>query len=97
MKLVDHGAVVEVAWTGRYGRRLEGNVELNASPYMFADNTSGQSFALGKASAMYSQMASESHTTRSPSRSAGTFPEGECAAAATVRVPGGASGMMTSL
>jgi hypothetical protein len=42
---IGHGAVVEVAWTGRYGRRLEGNVELNASPYMFADTTSGQSFA----------------------------------------------------
>jgi hypothetical protein len=42
---IGHGAVVEVAWTGRYGRRLESNVELNGSPYMFVDNASGQSFA----------------------------------------------------
>jgi hypothetical protein len=42
---IGHGAVVEVAWTGRYGRRLESNVELNNSPYMFADTTSGQNFA----------------------------------------------------
>lgn len=40
-----HGAVLELAWTGRYGRRLEGNVELNASPYMFADTGSSQNFA----------------------------------------------------
>jgi hypothetical protein len=42
---IGHGAVVELAWTGRYGRRLESNVELNASPYMFSDTSSGQSFA----------------------------------------------------
>jgi hypothetical protein len=42
---IGHGAVVEAAWTGRYGRRMESNVELNASPYMFVDNSSGQSFA----------------------------------------------------
>lgn len=42
---VGHGAIVEVAWTGRYGRRLEANAELNASPYMFADTGSSQSFA----------------------------------------------------
>ena len=40
-----HGMVAEVAWTGRYGRRLESNVELNASPYMFADTGSSQSFS----------------------------------------------------
>ncbi len=43
---IGHGAVVELAWTGRYGRRLESNVELNASPYMFADTGSGQSFGM---------------------------------------------------
>jgi len=42
---IGHGAVVELAWTGRYGRRLESNVELNASPYMFADTGSSQTFA----------------------------------------------------
>ena len=42
---IGHGAVVEAAWTGRYARRSESNVELNASPYMFVDNGSGQSFA----------------------------------------------------
>ncbi len=40
-----HGAIVELAWTGRYGRRLEANAELNASPYMFADTASSQTFA----------------------------------------------------
>lgn len=40
-----HGTVLEAAWTGRYGRRLYGNAELNASPYMFKDSTSGQTFA----------------------------------------------------
>jgi hypothetical protein len=40
-----HGTVLELAWTGRYGRRLYGNAELNASPYMFRDSASGQSFA----------------------------------------------------
>jgi hypothetical protein len=40
-----HGLLVEGAWTGRYGRREESNVELNASPYMFVDTASGQSFA----------------------------------------------------
>jgi hypothetical protein len=42
---IGHGAIVEVAWTGRFGRRLESNVELNASPYMFVDSASSQSFA----------------------------------------------------
>ena len=40
-----HGSVMELAWTGRYGRRLESNAELNASPYMFADTASSQTFA----------------------------------------------------
>jgi hypothetical protein len=40
-----HGTVMELGWTGRYGRGEETNVELNASPYMFTDTTSGQSFA----------------------------------------------------
>jgi hypothetical protein len=39
------GTVLELVWTGRYGRRLYGNAELNASPYMFKDATSGQTFA----------------------------------------------------
>lgn len=43
---IGHGAIVEVAWTGRYGRRLEANAELNASPYMFNDTGSSESFAL---------------------------------------------------
>ncbi len=38
------GNVLEVAWTGRFGRRLFQNVELNAAPYMFKDG-SGQTFA----------------------------------------------------
>jgi hypothetical protein len=42
---VGRGAVVELAWTGRYGRRMELNAELNASPYMFADSGSSQTFA----------------------------------------------------
>ena len=40
-----HGVIFEVAWTGRYGRRLYGNAELNASTYMSKDISSGQSFA----------------------------------------------------
>jgi hypothetical protein len=40
-----HGTVMELGWTGRYGRGEESNAELNASPYMFTDTTSGQSFA----------------------------------------------------
>ena len=39
------GAVVEVGWIGRFGRRTEMNAELNASPYMFADTGSSQTFA----------------------------------------------------
>jgi hypothetical protein len=40
-----HGTVLELAWTGRYGRRLYGNAELNASIYMLNDASSGQTFA----------------------------------------------------
>jgi hypothetical protein len=39
------GAVVEAGWVGRFGRRTEMNAELNASPYMFADTGSSQTFA----------------------------------------------------
>ena len=39
-----HGTIFELAWTGRYGRRLYGNAELNASPYMFKDAASGETF-----------------------------------------------------
>ena len=44
-RAVGLGAVVEVGWVGRYGRRTEMNTELNASPYMFADTGSSQTFA----------------------------------------------------
>jgi hypothetical protein len=36
---------LEAAWTGRYGRGLYGYAQLNASPYMFKDATSGETFA----------------------------------------------------
>lgn len=42
---VGHGVFLEVAWNGRYGRRLFSNAGLGASPYMFKDNASGQTFA----------------------------------------------------
>ncbi|MBV9406194.1 MAG: carboxypeptidase regulatory-like domain-containing protein, partial [Acidobacteriaceae bacterium] len=37
--------LLEVGWSGRYGRRLFANVQLGANPYMFKDNASGQTFA----------------------------------------------------
>ncbi len=40
-----HGVFLEAAWNGRYGRRLFANVGLGASPYMFKDSASGQTFA----------------------------------------------------
>ena len=40
-----HGVFLEAAWNGRYGRRLYSNVGLGASPYMFKDTASGQTFA----------------------------------------------------
>jgi hypothetical protein len=40
-----HGIFVEAGWTGRYGRDLFSNVQLSASPYMFKDGASGQTFA----------------------------------------------------
>lgn len=36
---------LEVGWTGRYGRNLFANVGLGASPYMFLDTASNQTFA----------------------------------------------------
>ncbi|MGO9262917.1 MAG: carboxypeptidase regulatory-like domain-containing protein [Bryobacteraceae bacterium] len=42
---VGHGVFLEAAWNGRYGRRLFSNAGLGASPYMFKDSTSGQTFA----------------------------------------------------
>ena len=42
---VGHGMFLEAAWNGRYGRRLFSNVGLGASPYMFKDSASGQTFA----------------------------------------------------
>jgi len=36
---------LEAGWSGRYGRRLFSNAQLAASPYMFKDSASGQSFA----------------------------------------------------
>jgi Carboxypeptidase regulatory-like domain len=39
------GIFLEAAWTGRYGRDLYGYAQLNASPYMFKDPTSGETFA----------------------------------------------------
>jgi hypothetical protein len=40
-----HNVFLEGAWTGRYGRGLYGYAQLNASPYMFMDSASGQTFA----------------------------------------------------
>jgi len=40
-----HGIFLEAAWTGRYGRGLYSYAQLNASPYMFKDSASGQTFA----------------------------------------------------
>ena len=40
-----HGVYLEAGWNGRYGRRLYSNAGLGASPYMFKDNASGQTFA----------------------------------------------------
>ena len=40
-----HGVFLEAGWNGRYGRRLYSNVGLGASPYMFKDSASGQTFA----------------------------------------------------
>jgi hypothetical protein len=40
-----HGMFLEAAWNGRYGRSLISNVGLGASPYMFKDSASGQTFA----------------------------------------------------
>jgi Carboxypeptidase regulatory-like domain len=40
-----HGMFLEAAWNGRYGRRLISNAGLGASPYMFKDSASGQTFA----------------------------------------------------
>lgn len=40
-----HGMFLEAAWNGRYGRRLFSNAGLGASPYMFKDSASGQTFA----------------------------------------------------
>jgi len=42
---VGHGIFLEAAWNGRYGRRLFSNAGLGASPYMFKDTASGQTFA----------------------------------------------------
>ena len=42
---IGKGVFLEAAWNGRYGRRLFSNVGLGASPYMFKDTTSGQTFA----------------------------------------------------
>lgn len=40
-----HGVFLEAAWNGRYGRGLFSNVGLGASPYMFKDSGSGETFA----------------------------------------------------
>jgi len=39
------GIFLEAAWTGRFGRGLYTYPQLNASPYMFKDTASGQTFA----------------------------------------------------
>ncbi|HKE27684.1 MAG TPA: carboxypeptidase-like regulatory domain-containing protein [Bryobacteraceae bacterium] len=39
------GIFLEAAWIGRYGRGLYSYSQLNASPYMFKDSASGQTFA----------------------------------------------------
>ncbi len=38
------GTILELGWNGAYGRDLFANVGLGASPFMFKDNTSGQTF-----------------------------------------------------
>lgn len=40
-----HGIFLEAGWNGRFGRSLYSNIGLGASPYMFKDNASGQTFA----------------------------------------------------
>jgi Carboxypeptidase regulatory-like domain len=40
-----HGVFLEAAWNGRFGRGLFSNIGLGASPYMFKDTASGQTFA----------------------------------------------------
>ena len=42
---VGKGVFLEAAWVGRYGRGLYSYSQLNASPYMFKDGASGQTFA----------------------------------------------------
>ncbi|HTS24497.1 MAG TPA: carboxypeptidase-like regulatory domain-containing protein [Bryobacteraceae bacterium] len=42
---VGHGVFLEVGWNGRYGRSLYSNIGMGASPYMFKDSASGQTFA----------------------------------------------------
>jgi Carboxypeptidase regulatory-like domain len=42
---IGRGVFLEAAWNGRYGRRLFSNAGLGASPYMFKDTASGQTFA----------------------------------------------------
>lgn len=42
---VAHGVILEVGWSGRYGRRLLANSNINANPYFFLDTASNQTFA----------------------------------------------------
>lgn len=39
-----HNVFLEAGWSGRYGRGLFANAQLNGEPYMFKDSASGQSF-----------------------------------------------------
>ena len=39
-----HSIFLEAGWSGRYGRGLFANAQLNGEPYMFKDSASGQTF-----------------------------------------------------
>lgn len=39
-----HSIYLEAGWSGRYGRGLFANAQLNGEPYMFKDSASGQTF-----------------------------------------------------
>lgn len=42
---IPHGMLLEVGYIGHFGSRLPSSVDINNSPYMFKDPTSGQTFA----------------------------------------------------
>ncbi|MGH9471769.1 MAG: hypothetical protein ACRD1M_03415, partial [Terriglobales bacterium] len=40
-----HNMIMELGWTGNFGRDLPEGINFNNAPYMFLDNASGQTFA----------------------------------------------------